>query len=138
MSKVLALDIGEKRVGIAISDDTGSFAFPRKAIQADDSFFEKVDSMVKKEGVDKIVVGLPRNMDGTLGEQADVVEDFVEKRLGKYKQVVEFEDETATTLLAEEELRREGLDPRSHKDLIDSYAAKIILESWLRNQGSGS
>jgi len=133
MSKVLAIDVGEKRVGFAVSDENKKFAFARETLEVENGFSKNLEQIITEEDIEKIVVGLPRNMDGTLGPQADKVKSFVGKHMSQYQSLVVYEDETATSILAEEELRREGLDPRENKGLVDSYAAKIILESWLND-----
>lgn len=134
MGKTLALDIGEKRIGVAHSDDTGSFAFPLMTVNVDDNIEAELEKIIKEESPEKIVVGLPRNMDGSLGFQAEKVEEFVETNLKKYKEMIEYEDESATSVEAENEMKVEGKDPRKNKEMIDAYAAKIILESYLRRQ----
>lgn len=134
MGKTLALDIGEKRIGVAVSDDTQKFSFVRTAIKNDEDFPVVLDKLISDEEVERLVIGLPRNMDGTLGFQAEIVQKFTKERLESLNLPIEFEDETATSVEAENEMRMEGKDPRKDKELLDSYAAKIILESYLRRQ----
>ncbi|MDO8507579.1 MAG: Holliday junction resolvase RuvX [bacterium] len=131
MGKFIALDIGEKRVGVAHSDDMGSFAFPLMTLNADENIGAELDKVIHDEKPEKIVVGQPRNMDGTLGFQAERVKEFVKKYLTSYDTLVDYEDESVTSIEAEKLMKMEGKDPRKEKSLIDMYAAKIILESYL-------
>ncbi|MEK7447297.1 MAG: Holliday junction resolvase RuvX [Patescibacteria group bacterium] len=131
MSRFLALDIGEKRLGIAHSDDAGSFSFPLTTLNVDESIEANLKNIIQEEKPEKIVIGLPRNMDGSLGFQAERVKEFVKNNLKKYEEMVEYEDESVTSLEAEGVMKMEGKDPRKEKGLVDMYAAKIILESYL-------
>lgn len=133
MSKYIALDVGEKRLGIARSDEGGVFSFPYGTLNIQDSS-EDLKKIIEEEKPEKIVVGLPRNMDGSLGFQAEKVEKFVNLNLKQYKHIVEYEDESVTSIEAQKEMEKEGKDPVKNKGEIDSYAAKIILESWLRRK----
>jgi len=132
MGKFLAFDIGEKRIGVAHSDEKGTFSFPLMTIHVDETLEKNIENIIQDENPEKIVVGLPRNMDGSLGFQAERVQKFAEKSLAKYMQLIEYEDETVTSIEAQKVMKMEGKDPRIEKDLIDAYAAKIILESYLR------
>ncbi|RJO62092.1 Holliday junction resolvase RuvX [candidate division WS5 bacterium] len=133
MSKYIALDVGEKRLGIARSDDGGSFAFPYITLDIQE-LPDSLKKILEEEKPEKIVVGLPRNMDGSLGFQSEKVERFVAMHLKEYKDVIEYEDESVTSIEAGEEMKREGKDPKKDKGELDAYAAKIILESWLKRQ----
>jgi len=132
MGKFLALDVGEKRLGASHSDDSDVFAFPLITLKVDENIGSEIDKLIQEENPEKIVVGLPRNMDGTLGFQAERVKEFVKKYMEKYASMVEYEDESVTSIEAGELMKREGKDLRKDKDLVDAYAAKIILESYLR------
>ncbi len=132
MRKFIALDIGEKRIGVSRSE--GSFAFTLMTLNVDENIDIELEKVIQTEDPEKIVVGLPRNMDGTLGFQAEKVKEFVRNHLEKYGEIVEYEDESVTSVEAEKMMKIEGKDPRKEKGLIDSYAAKIILESYLRRQ----
>ncbi len=133
MIKIIGLDIGEKRVGVALSEDK-RFAFPLKTVAAE-NIADEISSLAKSGGIEIIVAGLPRNIDGTLGFQADRIKAFVNEHLEKYLNIIEYIDETATSIEAENIMKREGKDPRKNPELIDAYAAKIILEDYLREKG---
>ena len=130
MYKVMALDVGTKRIGIALSDyllmlANGHSYIPR---QPDDKAVETICRIAKENNVEKIVVGLPLNMDGTKGLQADDCRDFASKIHG-YEII--FEDERLTSNEAEENLRNKKIDFRKDKGLVDIESACIILEQYL-------
>ena len=130
MYKVMALDVGTKRIGIALSDyllmlANGHSYIPR---QPDDKAVDTICRIAKENNVEKIVVGLPLNMDGTKGFQADDCRDFASKIHG-YEII--FEDERLTSNEAEENLRNKKIDFRKDKGLVDIESACIILEQYL-------
>lgn len=130
MYKVMALDIGTKRIGIALSDyllmlANGHSYIPR---EPEENALESIKKIAKENHVEKIVVGLPLNMDGTKGFQAENCEEFVSKI--KDFEVI-FEDERLTSDTAEENLRNKKIDFRKDKGLVDIESACIILEQYL-------
>ena len=130
MYKVMALDIGTKRIGIALSDyllmlANGHSYIPR---EPEENALESIKKIAKENHVEKIVVGLPLNMDGTKGFQAENCEDFASKI--KDFEVI-FEDERLTSDTAEENLRNKKIDFRKDKGLVDIESACIILEQYL-------
>ena len=130
MYKVMALDIGTKRIGIALSDfllvtATGHSYIPR---EPEDKALETIYKIAKENHVEKIVAGLPVNMDGTKGFQAQNCEEFVSKIKG-YEVI--FEDERLTSDTAEQNLRERKIDFRKDKGLVDIESACIILEQYL-------
>jgi len=130
MYKIMALDIGTKRIGIALSDfllvtAQGHSYIPR---EPEDKAIETIHKIAKENHVEKIVAGLPINMDGTKGFQAENCEKFVSKIKG-YEVI--FEDERLTSDSAEENLRNKKIDFRKDKGLVDIESACIILEQYL-------
>ena len=130
MYKVMALDIGTKRIGIALSDyllmlANGHSYIPR---EPEENALESIKKIAKENHVEKIVVGLPLNMDGTKGFQAKNCEEFASKI--KDFEVI-FEDERLTSDTAEENLRNKKIDFRKDKGLVDIESACIILEQYL-------
>lgn len=130
MYKVMALDIGTKRIGIALSDyllmlASGHSYIPR---EPEENALESIKKIAKENHVEKIVVGLPLNMDGTKGFQAENCEEFASKI--KDFEVI-FEDERLTSDTAEENLRNKKIDFRKDKGLVDIESACIILEQYL-------
>ena len=130
MYKVMALDIGTKRVGIALSDFLLMLAQGHSYIsrQPEDKALDSIYQIAKENHVEKIVVGLPLNMDGTKGFQAQDCEEFASKIQG-YEII--FEDERLTSDNAEENLRAKKIDFKKDKGLVDIESACIILEQYL-------
>lgn len=130
MYKVMALDIGTKRIGIALSDYLLMLANGHSYIpkEPDSEALSSIYKIAKENNVQKIVVGLPLNMDGTKGFQAENCEDFASKIEG-YEVI--FEDERLTSNTAEENLRQKKIDFRKDKGLVDIESACIILEQYL-------
>jgi putative Holliday junction resolvase len=130
MFKVMALDIGTKRIGIALSDFLLVTANGHSYIsrEPEQEAVNKIIKIAKENHVEKIVAGLPINMDGTKGFQAENCENFVSKIQG-YEII--FEDERLTSEAAEENLRNRKIDFRKDKGLVDIESARIILEQYL-------
>ena len=130
MHKVMALDIGTKRIGIALSDFLLVTANGHSYIsrEPEQEAVNKIIKIAKENHVEKIVAGLPINMDGTKGFQAENCENFVSKIQG-YEII--FEDERLTSEAAEENLRNRKIDFRKDKGLVDIESARIILEQYL-------
>lgn len=129
MGKILGIDWGEKRTGLAVSDELKILAKPLKVISFDN--LKEIKDIIEEEKVEKIVVGRPRNMDGSLGFQAEKVSRFVSELKKVVKAPIILEDETNTTNIVKGIMVKEGLDPRKNKDLIDKKAAQIILQGYL-------
>ena len=130
MYKVMALDIGTKRIGVALSDyllmiATGHSCVLRKP---EDKAVETILKIAKENNVKKIVVGVPLNMDGTQGAQAEDCIGF-SKKLSGYEII--YEDERLTSETAEENLRAKKIDFKKDKGLVDIESACIILEQYL-------
>ena len=130
MYKVMALDIGTKRIGIALSDYLLMLANGHSFIsrQPEDKAVALIEKTAKDNNVKIIVVGVPLNMDGTKGSQADDCINFSKKLTG-YEII--YEDERLTSDTAEENLRNKKIDFRKNKGLVDIESACIILEQYL-------
>ncbi len=130
----LALDIGDVRIGIAISDIMGIIAsgyetYTRKGIPDD---YQYIADFCKKNQVDTIVVGLPLNMDGTEGPRVEVTRKFVEELTPYVEDMkIVFLDERLTTVQAERMLIQGGVRREKRKKVIDKVAATIILQTYL-------
>ena len=133
MQRILALDFGEKRIGIAVSDPLNIIAqsvgtIESKGIKND---LKKVGELVKEYEAGKIIVGLPLNMDGTEGKSANRAMDFV-KDLKKEIQVeVEMLDERLTTAQGERIFLEADISRKKRKENLDKIAAQLILQSYL-------
>ncbi len=130
MYKVMALDIGTKRIGIALSDYLLMMATGHSYIsrEPEAKALDSIYKIAKENNVKKIVVGLPFNMDGTKGFQAENCEAFASK-IKDYEII--FEDERLTSDAAEENLRNKKIDFKKDKGLVDIESACIILEQYL-------
>lgn len=130
MYKVMALDIGTKRIGIALSDYLLMLANGHSYIsrEPEAEAINQILKIAKENNVKKIVVGLPLNMDNTEGAQAQDCKDFAAK-IENYE--IFFEDERLTSETAEENLRNKKIDFRKDKGLVDIESACIILEQYL-------
>lgn len=126
----LALDVGEKRIGVAIGDDAVRIAMPYDTIEVDGSELERIARIVVDEGVDTLVVGYPRNQSGEATAQTEYVETFAEQ-LKDMASHLDFQDESLTSVLAEQQLKSYGR-PYSKGD-IDARAAAIILQDYLES-----
>ena len=133
--KLLALDLGEKRIGVALSDTLKIVAqpfdvFPRTSRKAD---FEYVQAIVERESVSQIVVGLPITMSGEEGTMAQWARDYGTD-LGQTLGVpVVFWDESLTSMQAERAMREYGLSRKQMKKKVDAVAAALILQSYLES-----
>lgn len=130
MYKVMALDIGTKRIGIALSDYLLMLANGHSYIarEPEDKAIEIILKIAKENNVQKIVIGVPLNMDGTKGFQAEDCINF-SKNIEGYEII--YEDERLTSDTAEENLRQKGINYRKDKGLVDIESACIILEQYL-------
>ncbi len=134
--RVMALDLGDKRIGIAVSDLTRSIARPltvilRKSRRAD---FEKIMQLIGKQDVQLVIVGLPTLPSGEEGSRARWTTDYSQDLARHVDVSVQLWDESFSTADAIEILRLQGKDPRRHRDRIDAIAAAVILQSYLRSQ----
>jgi len=137
--RVLGLDIGDRRIGVAISDETGAVAqgrgvFLRRGEHQDLSYFA---DLCRRERVGVIVVGLPLNMDGSEGKQAAKVRAFAAALAERTGLPVEFLDERLTTVEADRVLSQAGLSERRKRKLRDELAAVLILQAWLDRARGG-
>ncbi|KYO63952.1 Holliday junction resolvase RuvX [Thermovenabulum gondwanense] len=131
--RVLGLDVGEKRIGIAISDELGItsrglMVLERKGFNED---VKKVVEIAEQNSVDKIVIGLPVNMNGTYGKGVENVKKFGEKLRSIYKAQVIYWDERLTTVAAHKVLIDADISRKKRKGVIDKLAAVLILQSFL-------
>lgn len=130
---IMAVDLGLKRTGIAVSDSTGNFAFPKGVIIEHNQarLIEKLSAAAQVYGADLIVVGLPKNMDGTLGFRAEECTETANKLSEKSGVAVEMWDERCTTVLAHNALNATNTRGKKRKETVDAVAAVLILESYL-------
>ena len=133
MMRKIGLDIGDVRIGIAVSDILGCIAgahetYTRKGLKQDMEYFA---GLIKAQQADTVVLGLPINMDGTEGKRVEIVKAFAGE-LGKYTDAkIVFQDERLSTVSAERMLIEADMRREKRKEVIDKVAATIILQSYL-------
>ena len=130
MGRVIGVDHGSRRVGLAVGDEETGMAFPRSTVSAAGAA-EVIARLAAEEGTERVVVGLPRNMDGSEGSQAAAARAFGQE-LAKRGLIVAFTDERLTTWEAEE--RTKAADRPRSANAIDSAAAALILEQFFADR----
>lgn len=133
MNRIMGLDIGKKRIGVALSDPLLITAQPYETIlrKPENDAINKISELVKTYNVNKIVAGLPLMMNGDFGEQAQDCQDFGKKVEQKTQIDVIFVDERLTSYQAEEILKAQGVKYTKDKGKVDKIAAAIILQEYL-------
>lgn len=131
--RYLGVDFGTKHLGLAISDEMGIIAgkyqtIDRKGIKTD---LETLKTIIKKEGVQAVIVGYPKNMDGSKGDTARKVEDFVSSLKGYIDIQVDTWDERLSSVSAEKALINGNVRRSKRKKVIDQVSATIILQNYL-------
>jgi len=136
MGRLAALDVGDKRIGVALSDPLGITAQPigvvQRRSQAADS--DAIVTMLKGRPVDKVVVGLPLGMDGSEGEQVDRVRHFASFFAAHTGLKVVYQDERMSTVQGERILIESGMKRAKRRQVRDKVAAVIILQAYLDSQ----
>ncbi|MBP2027794.1 putative Holliday junction resolvase [Acetoanaerobium pronyense] len=133
MEKILCLDVGEKRIGIALSDLLGLTAQPLYTLKRKNTkdAIREICDIIQRESIKKAVIGLPKNMDGSEGFQAEITKKFSET-LKKHADIeIIFWDERLTSALAKRSLSHMKIGKAKEKNLIDTAAAVHILQSYL-------
>ena len=131
--RVMALDVGGRRIGIALSDATRTLASPLTTLRAEprERAFAQIATLAARHEVAELVVGLPLTLNGEIGPQAQVVQRFVEELIRAVGLPVHMFDERLTTVAAERMMVDLGLKPEQRKARIDEVAASIILQDFL-------
>ena len=132
--RVLAVDWGERRVGLAVSDELGITAQGLDTLVVEDEtqIVERVASVVEKTGAETIVVGLPLNMNGTESEKSEKVRVFGETLAGRTGRSVLYRDERLTSRQAQRVMHELSVKTRGNKEQIDRIAATLILQEYLK------
>ena len=133
--RYLGFDLGTRTLGISISDDTKTIATTYKTLRFNDGeyeeIFEDIKSIVEKENIEKIVLGLPKNMNNTLGFRAEETMNFKEK-LEKFLNIeIVLQDERLTTVSAHNFLLEADMSRKKRKQVVDKLSANIILQTYL-------
>lgn len=137
--RILGLDYGERRIGVAISDPTGTTGQPLTVIDKRDpgSDIKSISDLIDEYGVDEVVVGLPISLSGEIGPQAQAVLEFVEELKVELKVPVKTWDERLTTLAAGRTLKESDVKRKRRKEVVDKVAAAIILQGYLDSKRTG-
>lgn len=132
---IMSVDLGKARTGLAVSDPSGQFAFPKEVITEynTERLVEKVCEKAKEFSAERIVVGYPKNMDGSLGERAQECAAIAEQIRTKSGIETVLWDERCTTVTAHNYLSMNNVRGKKRKQTVDAVAAVIILEDYLRS-----
>ena len=131
--RVMALDVGGRRIGVALSDTTRVLASPLTTLRAEprERVLSEIAALVQRHEVAEVVVGLPLTLSGEIGPQAHVIQLFVERLKGVLTAPIHLFDERLTTVAAERMMVDLGMKPEQRKARIDEVAASIILQDFL-------
>ena len=140
MGRVIALDVGTKTIGVAMSDPMRMLASPvttirRKGVRRDT---DVIAAMIEERGVDHVVVGLPFELDGTEARPARLARQIGEEVKARTGLPVDYVDERYSSVDAERQLIAADVSRARRKEIIDQAAAVIIMESWMRMQAYSS
>lgn len=131
--RIMAIDYGDARTGIAISDITASIVGTVTVIRSwnADKTAAEIKKLIEQHGVERLVMGFPKNMDGTEGPRAELYRAFAEKLTALTGMEVILRDERRTTIEAHQILSGNGKKMKEHRENVDAVAASLILESYL-------
>jgi putative Holliday junction resolvase len=132
--KILAIDYGQKRMGIAISDSLGITAQPHPWIPNDKQLEDRLLKMIQEHQISEIVIGLPLTLKGTASQMTLEVEAFAENLRGKVSIPVELQDERFSTMESEKILIAANVSREKRKDVRDSMVASMILQDYLERK----
>jgi putative Holliday junction resolvase len=131
--RVLGLDLGDARIGVAISDPDRRLALPLGTVRVGQppGELKAIAALIHEHGVSSVVLGHPRSMSGEIGPRARHAEEFAGALRSVVQVPVELQDERLTTAEAERALREAGVSGRDRRAVVDRTAAAVILQSWL-------
>lgn len=138
MGRIMAIDWGERRIGVALSDETRTIASPHTVITRGGSLdrdLNLIADIVKDNEVGIVIFGLPMRLDGSMGPAAEGVLEVVEKLRGKTRAQVDTWDERLSTVAAERALIGGDVSRKKRKNLIDQVAAALFLQAYLDSRG---
>jgi putative pre-16S rRNA nuclease len=131
-TRLLGIDHGDSRIGLAISDELGSFAHPYRTLQAGARVLDEIRAIVERVQISGIIIGFPKNMDGTLGPAAAKVKCFGDQLAQALPTIkIIFWDERLTTREAQRALHAAGKNAKQSKKMIDQVAAQILLQNYM-------
>ncbi|MDF2790327.1 MAG: Holliday junction resolvase [Neobacillus sp.] len=131
----MGLDVGSKTVGIAISDELGWTAQGLKTLKIDEEKskfgFDEIGQLIKEYGISQVVIGLPKNMNGTIGPRGEASKRYAEEIENQFAVPTILWDERLTTMAAERVLLEADVSRKKRKKVIDKMAASMILQGYL-------
>jgi putative Holliday junction resolvase len=135
--RILGIDLGRARIGVAVSDELGMLAHPVETIPARANAAKRIAEIVREKNAERVVVGLPRHMNGTVGTGAEEALAFVKKLQAMLSCEVVTWDERLTTMAANRALRESGQKMRDSRGVVDQVAAQMILQGYLDGLQAG-
>jgi putative holliday junction resolvase len=131
--RMMALDHGTRRIGVAVSDETKTIASPMEYIPAEpmDKVIERIQQVIREKDVELIIIGMPRNMDGTYGPASEQVNEFIAALLPHITTPIKKWDERLTSVMANRALLEGNVRRADRKERVDKMAAAILLQSYL-------
>jgi putative Holliday junction resolvase len=137
--RILGIDFGARRIGIAISDEDGRVAVPHSTLErrSDAAAVRAIAELARREGVGALVVGEPVNLDGTRGPAAERARAFASRLAAESALPCDLVNESLTTVEAAQRLREAGVDPRRDPGRLDAVAAQILLQEALDRRAPG-
>ncbi len=142
--RIMGLDVGDATIGVAVSDELGMIAHGITTIRRKNLKFdiESLKTIINEKNIKRIVVGLPKNMNNTIGPRGQITIDFAEMLKDRFKNIENFKDieivmwdERLTTSAAERTLLEADVSRKKRKQVIDKIAAVLILQNYLDSQG---
>ena len=133
--RIMGLDVGSKTVGIAISDELGWTAQGLKTLKIDEEKnkfgFDEIGQLIKEYGISQVVIGLPKNMNGSIGPRGEASQGYAEEIESQFSVSTILWDERLTTMAAERVLLEADVSRKKRKKVIDKLAAVMILQGYL-------
>jgi len=132
--KCIGLDLGTKTLGVSISDSNGIIALPLTTIRYQEKHEElipELSKIIEENKIEKIILGLPKNMNNTIGERAQITLEFKSMLENKFGLEVIMQDERLSTVSAESFLIKNYIKKKKRKQVIDKMASQVILQSFL-------
>jgi putative Holliday junction resolvase len=129
--RILGIDLGRARIGVAVSDELGMLAHPVETIPAQGDPGRRIAEIVREKNAERVVIGLPRHMNGSVGAGGAEALAFAEKLRARLECEVVTWDERMTTMAANRALRDSGQKTRNSRGFVDQVAAQMILQSYL-------
>jgi putative holliday junction resolvase len=136
--RVVGLDLGSRRIGVAVSDPAGILASPHEVLERGSDRagdHRRIAGLVDELGAERVVVGLPLSLDGSTGRAARLVLDEVEELRAALPVPVELYDERFTTVTAHQQLMERKMKADARRRVVDKVAAAVLLQAWLESHG---